>query len=157
MHFCKKSIHISNVINTFLSHLTVVRGSRPGRWRRTSALREYWLMWRENKTKRQSRIRSTNRGFVKMHTHSSYAIRGNVFHVRQSAEVREKCLIRLKYGYFSYINGWIRYRRPLFTPGAVKRVLLRIGALFNVFWTVARTIFLYNSDWIVWKKKVIYT
>jgi len=98
-----------------------------------------------------------------MHTHSSYAIRGNVFHVRQSAEVREKCLIRLKYGYFSYINRWIRYRRPLFTPGAVKRVLLRIGALFNVFWTVeqthpptaiielrsARTIFLYNSNWIV--------
>ncbi len=24
------------------------------------------------------------------------------------------CLSRLKYGYFSYKNAWIRYRRPLF-------------------------------------------
>ncbi len=41
MRFCKKNIHISNVINTFPSlHLTVIRGSRSGGWRRTSALRD---------------------------------------------------------------------------------------------------------------------
>ncbi len=30
-------------------------------------------------------------------------------------QVREVCLLRLKYGYFSLKNAWIRYRRTLFT------------------------------------------
>ncbi len=40
MRFCKNNIHISNVINNFLSLLlTVVRGSRSGGWCRTYASR----------------------------------------------------------------------------------------------------------------------
>ncbi len=39
----------------------------------------------------------------------------NGFRVQQSAEVRKKCLLRLKYEYLSYKNAWIRYSRPLFT------------------------------------------
>ncbi len=66
MRFCKENIHISNVINTFLSlPVSVVRGSHSGGWCRTSALRDWWRTRREKKTKRQSWIRSTKRGFVK--------------------------------------------------------------------------------------------
>ncbi len=34
---------------------------------------------------------------------------------RTTVEVKEKSLLFLKYGYFSYKNTWICYRRPLFT------------------------------------------
>ncbi len=46
MRFCKKNIHISNVINTFFSlPLTVVRGSCSGGWRWTYASRAHlWDM-----------------------------------------------------------------------------------------------------------------
>ncbi len=58
-------------------------------------------------------------------------IRLDGFHVRQSAEVRNNCLLRLKYGYFSYKNAWIRYRRPLFMPRSrVRHVLLWMRALY---------------------------
>ncbi len=103
--------------------------------------------------------------FVTNHaTPTSYVIR-----VRQSAEVRKKCLLRLKYGYLSYKNAWIRYRRPLFTPRSrVKDVLLQMRALYFMsselltknthlpHWKAWRgqDNFLYNSDWFVWKKKV---
>ncbi len=46
--------------------------------------------------------------------HTSYVIRQNGFHIWQIAEVIEKCLWCLKYGYFSYKNAWIG--RPLFMP-----------------------------------------
>ncbi len=62
--FCKKNIHIWNVINTSLSlPLTFISGSPSGGWRRTSALRDKWE--RRERTKRRSRIRSKKRGFVK--------------------------------------------------------------------------------------------
>ncbi len=58
--------------------------------------------------------------FVTNHaTPTSYVIRRIGLHIWQSSEVWKKCLLRLKCGYFSYKNAWIRYRRPLFTPGAV--------------------------------------
>ncbi len=148
MRFCKKNIHISKVINTSLSlTVSVMSGSRSGRWRRMSALCDYWWTWRENKTKRRSRIRSTYRGFVKKivwgfwykprgdwfsfakvrklcflcsckqtrettcftgacATHTSYVIRRNGFRVQQIPEVRDKCLLCLKYVYFSYKKAW---------------------------------------------------
>ncbi len=61
---------------------------------------------------------------------TSYVIRRNDFHFWQLDEVREMCLLRLKYGYFSYKNAWIRYRRPLFTPQSCVRHLLWIHALY---------------------------
>uniref|UniRef100_A0A9J7ZZ28 Palmdelphin n=1 Tax=Cyprinus carpio carpio TaxID=630221 RepID=A0A9J7ZZ28_CYPCA len=41
------------------------------------------------------------------------------------AEVIEKCLLHLKYVYFSDNNAWIRYRRPILTPPE-----LCVGPLF---------------------------
>ncbi len=41
---------------------------------------------------------------------------------------------RLKYGYFSYKNPWIRYRRPLFTPwSCVRHILLWMHMLYLLF------------------------
>ncbi len=58
-------------------------------------------------------------------THTSYVIHRNGFHIWQIAEVREKHLLHLKYGYFSYKNAWIRYKRPLFMPrSCVRHILL---------------------------------
>ncbi len=76
MHFCKKNIHISNVIKTFLSlHLTVVRGSHSGRWRMT--------------------LRSTNRGFVKKNVGRFwYKPRGDWF---SFAKVRKLCFCKQTY------------------------------------------------------------
>ncbi len=55
--------------------------------------------------------------FVTNHTTpTSYIIHLHGFHVQQSAEVRKKCLLHLKYGYLSQKISWIHYRRPLFTP-----------------------------------------
>ncbi len=54
-----------------------------------------------------------------------------VIRVPQFDEVREKSLLRLKYGYFSYKNTRIRYRRPLFTPRSrVMHVLLWMRVLY---------------------------
>ncbi len=56
----------------------------------------------------------------------AYIILRNGFRIRQLAEVRERCLYPFKYGYFSYKNTLICYRRPLFTPRSrVMRVLFR--------------------------------
>ncbi len=66
--------------------------------------------------------------FINNHaTPMSYIIRRNGFCICQLDEVREKFLLRLKYGYLSLKNAWIRYRRLLFTPRSrVKHVLFRI-------------------------------
>ncbi len=43
----------------------------------------------------------------------------------------KKCLLRLKYGYLSFKNVWIRYRGPLFTPQSrVRDVLLQMRILY---------------------------
>ncbi len=106
-------------------------------------------------------------------TPTSYVIHRNGFRVRPIAEVIEKCLLHLKYGYFSYKNAWIRYRRPLFTPPEPCKAhfIMDARALINMFWTVeqkhpptamielrsVRTIFNITPIGFVWKKKVIYT
>ncbi len=67
------------------------------------------------------------------HTRDAYVLRHppERFCIRQSAEVIEKCLLRLKYGYFSYKNTWIRCKRPLFTPrSCVRHVLLWMRTLY---------------------------
>ncbi len=44
---------------------------------------------------------------------------------------QQNCLYRFKYGYFSYKNAWICYKRPLFTPQSrVMRVLIWMRALY---------------------------
>ncbi len=48
---------------------------------------------------------------------------------------REKCLLRLKYGYFSYKNAWIHYRRSLFMS-CEGCFIMDAHALFNVLWRV---------------------
>ncbi len=54
------------------------------------------------------------------------------FYVIRPELLRKKCLLRLKYGYLSHKNAWIRYRRPLFTTRSrVKHVLLRMRALYS--------------------------
>ncbi len=55
------------------------------------------------------------------------------FHVQQSAEVREKSLLRLKYGYFLYKYAWNRYRRPLFMLRShVRHVFLWMHMLYLI-------------------------
>ncbi len=62
--------------------------------------------------------------------HDSYSSAGPLSDTTVSRE-REKCLLCLKYGDFSYKNTWICYRRRLFTPQSrVTHVLLRMRALY---------------------------
>ncbi len=54
-------------------------------------------------------------------THTSYVIRPEQLPPMTviRTEVRKGCLYSFKYGYLSYKNASIHYRRPLFTPGAM--------------------------------------
>ncbi len=55
----------------------------------------------------------------------------NGFRLRQLAQVRKRCLYNFKYGYFSYKNASIQYRRPLFTTRSrVRHVLLQMHTLY---------------------------
>ncbi len=156
MCFCKKNIHISNVINTFLSlPLTVICASRSGGWRRTppryasltslstgakEAKFPYfskgkpvpsWLISKSSDIfLYKSSVCNSNswlaicfvlspRSSLITQRRCPTSSARNCFQVWQMAEVIEKCLLRLKYGYFSYKNTWICYRRHLFTLGAM--------------------------------------
>ncbi len=75
----------------------------------------------------------------------------NGFRVRQSAEVREKCSLRLKYGSFflTKLHGFATgglYSRP----GAVTSwgLLKKHPPIAIIMFGIAKTIFLPNSDWI---------
>ncbi len=62
----------------------------------------------------------SNRSYIKnCPGYSRYHCSGPVF------------LLHLKYGYFSYKNAWIHYKRPLFTPRShVMHILLWMCALY---------------------------
>ncbi len=96
-------------------------------------------------------------------SHTSYVIRRN-----ELAEVRKSCLYHFKYGYFSYKNASICYRRHLFSPRShVMHVLIWIDALYFTFlgclnkntrpchykgWKSQSNV-LYNYDWIRLKEE----
>ncbi len=167
MRFCKKNIHISNVINSFLSlPLTVVRWSRSGGWRRTYAsrapLRYASLMslftgakeakfpyFRKGKPvsswliSKSSNIFLYKSSFCASNSWPVFCFvlspRSSLITQRRSptsstgttSTYHSQCLLRLKSGYFSYKNAWIRYRRPLFTPRSrVRHILLRMRTLY---------------------------
>ncbi len=168
MHFLKKNIHISNVINTFLSlPLSVVLGSRSGGWLRMFESRAcLWDMivsqvcLQEQSKQSFLTLAKENQSPLGLYRHPLTFFFTNprfvllihdwrfflFFFLRLSritlrrhptssagtaSEVREKCLLRLKYGYFSYKNTWIRYRRPLFTLRIrVRHVLLWMCMLY---------------------------
>ncbi len=104
-------------------------------------------------------------------TPASYVIRRNGFRLWRIAEVRKWCLYRFKYGYFSYKNAWIRYRRPLFSSRShVRRVLIWMDALYLTTFGLlkkktpahaiikigrARKMFYITPIGFLWKKKVI--
>ncbi len=95
--------------------------------------------------------------------HTSYIIRRN-----ELAEVRKRCLYHFKYGYFSYKNASICYRRHLFSPRShVMHVLIWMDALYFTFfgclnkstrpchykgWKNQSNV-LYNYDWIRLKEE----
>ncbi len=96
----------------------------------------------------------------------------NDFRVRRIAEVREKCLLRLKYGFFLQKLMDSLQEAFIHAPELCEaRFIMDALALFDVFWTVeqknpltamitlrkARTIFNITPIGFVWKKKVIYT
>ncbi len=84
--------------------------------------------------------------------HTSYnVIRWNGFCLRQLAEVGKRCLYLFKYGYFSYKNASIRYRRPLFTPRSrVRHVNMDACVLFD-FWMLNKNTCPRHSK--AWKSK----
>ncbi len=92
MRFCKKNIHISNIINTFILTSADCDTWKPFR-RMTYDVGVAWLVtsMRENKTKRRSRIRSTKRGFVKKNVRGfRYKPSENWF---SFAKVRKLCFL----------------------------------------------------------------
>ncbi len=139
MRFCKKNIHISNVINTFLSlPLTVIRARPSSRWWRTYASHAHlWdmlvsqvclqeqsfltlakenqsplvLYW--NPPKYKSSFCFVLSAFITNHAMlTSYIIRRNAFHIRQSVEVRKSV-------YVWNINNMNKYIYKYSPPGAV--------------------------------------
>ncbi len=64
-------------------------------------------------------------------THTSYVIHRNGFRVRQIPEVREKCLLHLKYGYF-----FLEKSMDLLLEPCEARFIMDTHALFNNSWTV---------------------
>ncbi len=207
MRFCKNNLKFSNVINTFLSLLlTVVRGSRSGRWCRTYAsllwdilvlrvcLQEqrkqsFLTLAKENQSPLgwypnpptflftnpnfvllicDWRFVSSLSAFVINHiTPTSYVIRWNCFRIRPSAEVREKCLLCLKFLQKCMDSLHEAFIHPL-EPREVC-FIMDACTLFGLdCWKkhplttmitlgLARTIFNITLIGLIWKKNVIYT
>ncbi len=170
MRFSKKNIHISNVINTFLSlPLTVIRTCPSGGWHRTytsraplryASLESLYTGAKEAKFPYFSKGKPVSSPLISKSSDiflykSSFcasnlwpafcfvlSLRSSLITQRRHptsstgmhsayGSEEKKCLLRLKYGYFSYKNAWIRYRRPSFTPQSrVRHVLLRMRALY---------------------------
>ncbi len=87
--------------------------------------------------------------FITNHaTPTSYVIRRKGFRLWRLEEVREMCLLCLKYGYFSYKNAWICNRRPLFIPRShVRHVFLWIRALYSMCFGRCNR----NTRWLQWQ------